>query len=85
MDLRTTKNLVNKFPTGTIDIESLNNGLNGSISDWGLVGDATQNGWNGPDMEMYETSFNVYELYADLLGNQMKFRFNEDWGVNFWR
>ena len=81
--LRTTKNLVNKFPTGTIDIESLNNGLNGSISDWGLVGDATQNGWNGPDMEMYETSFNVYELYADLLGNQMKFRFNEDWGVNF--
>ena len=81
--LRTTKNLVNKFPTGTIDIESLNNGLNGSISDWGLVGDATQNGWNGPDMEMYETSFNVYELYADLLGNQMKFRFNEDWGVKF--
>ena len=81
--LRTTKNLVNKFPTGTIDIESLNNSLNGSISDWGLVGDATQNGWNGPDMEMYETSSNVYELYADLLGNQMKFRFNEDWGVNF--
>ena len=29
--LRTTKNLVNKFPTGTIDIESLNNNLNGSI------------------------------------------------------
>ena len=81
--LRTTKSLVNKFPAGIIDIAALNNGLGGSISDWGLVGDATENGWNGPDMEMYETSNDVYELYADLLGNQMKFRFNEDWGQNY--
>ena len=81
--LRTTKSLVNKFPAGIIDISALNNGLGGSLSDWGLVGDATENGWNGPDMEMYETSNDVYELYADLLGNQMKFRFNEDWGENY--
>lgn len=81
--LRTTKSLVNKFPAGIIDISALNNGLGGSLSDWGLVGDATENGWNGPDMEMYETSNDVYELYADLLGNQMKFRFNEDWGQNY--
>ena len=81
--LRTTKSLVNKFPAGIIDIAALNNVLGGSLSDWGLVGDATENGWNGPDMEMYETSNDVYELYADLLGNQMKFRFNEDWGQNY--
>ena len=81
--LRTTKSLVNKFPAGINDIAALNNGLGGSHSDWGLVGDATENGWNGPDMEMYETSNDVYELYADLLGNQMKFRFNEDWGQNY--
>ena len=81
--LRTTKSLVNKFPLGIIDITALNNGLGGTLSDWGLVGDATENGWNGPDMEMYETSNNVYELYADLLGNQMKFRFNENWGNNY--
>ncbi len=81
--LRTTKSLVNKFPLGIIDIAALNNGLGGTLSDWGLVGDATENGWNGPDMEMYETSNNVYELYADLLGNQMKFRFNENWGNNY--
>ena len=81
--LRTTKSLVNKFPAGIIDIAALNNGLGATLSDWGLVGDATENGWNGPDMEMYETSNGVYELYADLLGNQMKFRFNEDWGQNY--
>ena len=68
---------------GSIDIPVLNNDLGGTLSDWGLVGDATANGWNGPDMEMYQTSANVYELYASLLGNQMKFRFNEDWDQNY--
>jgi hypothetical protein len=81
--LRTTKSLVNKFPEGDIDIDVLNNALSGTLSDWGLVGDATINGWDGPDMEMYETSTNVFELYANLLGNQMKFRFDEDWGQNY--
>jgi hypothetical protein len=81
--LRTTNSLVNKFPAGIIDIAALNNGLGGTLSDWGLVGDATENGWDGPDMEMYQTSNDVYELYADLLGYQMKFRFNEDWGQNY--
>ena len=81
--LRTTKSLVNKFPEGDIDVNALNNGLSGTLSDWGLVGDATTNGWDGPDMEMYETSSNVFELYASLLGNQMKFRFDEDWGNNY--
>ena len=81
--LRTTKSLVQKFPEGDIDVDALNNTLSGTLSDWGLVGDATPNSWNGPDMEMYETSSNVFELYASLLGNQMKFRFNEDWGQNY--
>tara|TARA_Y100000385_G_scaffold244636_1_gene262852 strand:+ start:1369 stop:3273 length:1905 start_codon:yes stop_codon:yes gene_type:complete len=81
--LRTTKRLVNKFPEGDIDVNALNNALSGPLSDWGLVGDATTNGWNGPDMEMYETSSDVFELYANLLGNQMKFRFDEDWGNNY--
>ena len=67
----------------SIDIQALNNDLGGTLSEWGLVGDATVNEWNGPDMEMYETSTNVFELYASLLGNQLKFRFNEDWGQHY--
>jgi starch-binding outer membrane protein, SusD/RagB family len=81
--LRTTKSLVNKFPEGDIDVNALNSALSGTLSDWGLVGDATTNGWDGPDMEMYETSSDVFELYANLLGNQMKFRFDENWGNNY--
>lgn len=80
---RTTKALVEKFETGEIDLTALNNGLGGTISDWGLVGDATENAWDGPDMEMYETSTDVYQLYADLTDGFFKFRFNEDWGVNY--
>ena len=34
-------------------------------------------------MEMYETGENLYELYASLTANELKFRFNEDWGVNY--
>lgn len=77
--MRTTKNLVNKFAN---DIDDLNAAL-GSLSDWGLVGDATVNAWDGPDMEMYQTAPNQYELYADLNAGELKFRFNEDWGQNY--
>ena len=77
--LRTTKNLVNQF---AVDIDALNTAL-GAISDWGLVGDATENGWDGPDMEMYQTGSNQYALYADLTAGEMKFRFDEDWGNNY--
>jgi hypothetical protein len=80
---RTTKNLVNQFNIDILDINVLNNSLGGTLSDWGLVGDATVNAWNGPDMEMYETSTNQYALYANLTAGEMKFRFDEDWGVNF--
>jgi hypothetical protein len=77
--IRTTKNLVNKF---AVDIDALNSAL-GTQSDWGLVGDATENGWDGPDMEMYQTGTNQFALYADLASGFAKFRFNEDWGNNY--
>ena len=77
--LRTTKNLVNQF---AVDIDAQNMAL-GSVSDWGLVGDATTNGWDGPDMEMYQTATDQYAIYAELNSGEIKFRFNEDWGNNY--
>ena len=81
--LRTTRSLVDKFETGEVDVDGLNSGLSGNLSDWGLVGDATPNGWDGPDVEMYETSTNQFSVYVNLTGGAIKFRFNEDWGVNY--
>jgi hypothetical protein len=77
--LRTTKNLVNQF---AVDLDALNSSL-GSQSDWGLVGSATPNGWNGPDVEMYQTGPQEFSIYAELGSGELKFRFNEDWGNNF--
>ena len=77
--LRTTKNLVNQF---SVDIDALNSSL-GNQSDWGLVGNATPNGWDGPDLEMYQIGALEFAVYAELVSGEIKFRFNEDWGVNF--
>ena len=77
--LRTTKNLVNQF---AVDLDALNS-LLGSQSDWGLVGSATANGWDGPDMEMFQTGPQEFSIYAELVSGELKFRFNEDWGNNF--
>jgi len=79
--LRTTKNFVHQFDEGP-DYDALNAAL-GTQSDWGLVGSSTVNGWDGPDMEMFETGANQYALYANLVAGEMKFRYDEDWGQNF--
>ena len=77
--LRTTKNLVNQF---AVDIDAINSAL-GTQSDWGFVGSATPNGWNGPDVEMYQTGSQEFSIYVELGSGELKFRFNEDWGNNF--
>jgi len=51
---------------------------------WGVVGSATPNGWNGPDMPFYQTGeANVYAAYVTLASGEIKFRENNDWGNNY--
>jgi len=53
---------------------------------WGIVGSATLNGWgNGPDVKMTpdpctEGVYNVFDVV--LIDGEMKFRADDDWGVN---
>ena len=52
-------------------------------SAWGVVGDATLNGWNGPDLPMYKSgSPNELVAYVTVNDGQIKFRRYNDWGVN---
>lgn len=81
--LRTTSALVGQFTAEEIDVDALNASLGGNLSNWGLVGDATENSWDGPDMEMYEVNSNQFSIYATLTDGFFKFRFDEDWGVNY--
>ncbi|WP_117879461.1 SusE domain-containing protein [Aureibaculum luteum] len=47
---------------------------------WGVVGSATVNGWNGPDVPFYTTSTaDVYVAYTTLTDGDIKFRQNNSW------
>lgn len=53
---------------------------------WGIVGSATLNGWgNGPDVKMIPDpcTDGVYNVFGvTLIDGEMKFRADDDWGVN---
>lgn len=80
--IRTTSAFVEKFDDSNLNIDGYNQTL-GTQSDWGIVGSATANGWDGPDQEMFEISTDVYRLFVNLVEGEIKFRFDEDWGVNY--
>ncbi|WP_276165449.1 SusE domain-containing protein [Zobellia alginiliquefaciens] len=51
---------------------------------WGLVGDATPNGWDGPDTPLtYDSSTDQWRTVVTLTDGEMKFRQNNDWTVNY--
>ena len=51
-------------------------------SEWGVVGSATPNSWNGPDIKMWNSTDGNLVAYATLSAGKIKFRKNNDWGVN---
>lgn len=51
---------------------------------WGLVGSATPNGWDGPDVPFYKTDIaNEYVAYTALVDGELKVRKDNDWAVNY--
>ena len=51
---------------------------------WGLVGSATTNGWDGPDMMLtYNPFADDWRTVVTLIDGEAKFRFNNDWGLNY--
>ena len=79
---RTTSAFVKLFDKG-IDVNAANAAI-GAAASWGLVGDATPNGWDGPDTSLHESgTANVYTGFFKLTDGEMKFRQNNDWGFNY--
>lgn len=51
---------------------------------WGLVGSATTNGWDGPDMPLeYDPFTDTWKALVTLASGEIKVRQNNDWGVNY--
>jgi hypothetical protein len=50
---------------------------------WGLIGDATPGGW-GSDQDMtYDAAENTWTITLGLTAGSVKFRANDDWGLNY--
>ena len=57
---------------------------NYKINSWGLIGDAIAGtGWNSDRDLIYDAATKTWKITLDLIGGKaIKFRANDDWGVN---
>nr|WP_314784511.1 SusE domain-containing protein [uncultured Capnocytophaga sp.] len=51
-------------------------------SAWGVVGSATPNGWNKPDVPMWRADDGTLVAYVTLIDGEIKFRKDQDWKEN---
>lgn len=72
-----------QIATTTVNVTPYATVLNLS-TDWGVVGNGTPNGWNGPDVPFYSVQGNPNALvaYVTLVDGEIKFRTNNAWDVN---
>ena len=50
---------------------------------WGIIGSATEGGWEGDDIDMtWNEEEQALIVHVDLLPGEFKFRANDDWAVN---
>ena len=55
-----------------------------TISRIGLIGSATPNDWNSPDTELvFNENTNKFEATVTLKDGEIKFRVDNDWGLNW--
>ncbi|NOY94873.1 MAG: RagB/SusD family nutrient uptake outer membrane protein [Chlorobi bacterium] len=52
-------------------------------TDWGVIGSATADGWNSDQDMAYDTDAGVLTVTLDLTEGEIKFRANNDWGLNY--
>lgn len=52
-------------------------------TDWGLIGSATPDGWNSDQNMTYDPATNSWTITLDLVVGEIKFRANDDWGLNY--
>jgi hypothetical protein len=64
-----------------VDTEKLT--YTATATTWGIIGDATPAGWGGSTAMTYNKVTKLWSLTVALIGGkEMKFRANDDWGIN---
>lgn len=54
-----------------------------TLTEWGIVGDATIGGWNTDTEMTYNKADNTWTVTTELTAGEMKFRANKAWVVNY--
>jgi hypothetical protein len=52
------------------------------ITTWGVIGNATKDGWGSDQNMTYDPATRLWKATLDLVPGEMKFRANDDWGIN---
>ena len=52
------------------------------LTSWGLIGSATPNGWDSDQDLIYDAASNTLKITLNLKVGDIKFRANDDWGLN---
>lgn len=53
-----------------------------SANRWGIIGNATAGGWDSDQNMTWDAAHSVFRATLNLVAGEMKFRANDDWGVN---
>lgn len=53
------------------------------VNRWGVIGDATADGWNSDQNMTWDATKKVFTATLDLKVGSFKFRANDDWGLNY--
>jgi starch-binding outer membrane protein SusE/F len=56
--------------------------FNETLTNWGIIGAATPNGWNSSTQLTYNATTKKWEGIMALTAGEYKFRANQDWGIN---
>lgn len=54
-----------------------------SANRWGLIGDATPDGWNSDQNMTWDATNKVFSVTLDLVAGSIKFRANDGWDINY--
>lgn len=54
-----------------------------SVNRWGLIGDATPDGWNSDQNMTWDATNKVFKVTLNLVAGAIKFRANDAWDLNY--
>ena len=65
----------------TVDLDGLTYTM--TKTDWGLIGDATPDGWTSDQNMTWDATERALVITIDLVPGKIKFRANDDWALNY--